>query len=285
VHQQQQQQVHMSETPANTLLESIVQQFTCTTCTKDTKDIVVPKSNKGAGAKSAMTDGGPFDEMGGPEAEEVVSKMEPMVGKNASGVKMVFALPDGITRELVFSDKVLGMEFVRREPQKVKRVLEGSAAEKAGVRGGWVLMKIDGEDMCDKDVDYVLMKVRGQPVPAVTQPVPAVAQPVPGSFSITFQLPSGDEHPGAGSGDSRSVDFTKAPLGLEFYSSAPVAIKRCTPAGHAQSLGVQHGWIITHIAGEDVRKSDEKTICSKLREKAAALSNQAVPMIRASSCP
>eukprot|EP00747_Dinoflagellata_sp_TGD_P187539 gnl/TRDRNA2_/TRDRNA2_45255_c0_seq1.p1 gnl/TRDRNA2_/TRDRNA2_45255_c0~~gnl/TRDRNA2_/TRDRNA2_45255_c0_seq1.p1 ORF type:complete len:145 (+),score=19.23 gnl/TRDRNA2_/TRDRNA2_45255_c0_seq1:64-498(+) len=53
-------------------------------------------------------------------------------------------------------------------------------------------------------------------------------------------------------GESKTVTFTKRPLGLDFDMRAPIIISAITPGSYAEQLGVQAGWKIVSVNSKDV---------------------------------
>merc|ERR1719401_373925 len=63
-------------------------------------------------------------------------------------------------------------------------------------------------------------------------------------------------------GNERSVQLFRRPLGAEFSMRAtgPTRVSRIKPQSYARELGMQEGWAIVSIDGEDVRaKTLEET--------------------------
>eukprot|EP00450_Noctiluca_scintillans_P004189 CAMPEP_0194482432 /NCGR_PEP_ID=MMETSP0253-20130528/4388_1 /TAXON_ID=2966 /ORGANISM="Noctiluca scintillans" /LENGTH=112 /DNA_ID=CAMNT_0039321971 /DNA_START=93 /DNA_END=428 /DNA_ORIENTATION=+ len=50
----------------------------------------------------------------------------------------------------------------------------------------------------------------------------------------------------------QTVFFFVRPLGMQYSSSAPIVVTDIHPHGHAASLGVQVGWTLASVGGEDV---------------------------------
>jgi len=61
---------------------------------------------------------------------------------------------------------------------------------------------------------------------------------------IVFGLPDGG---------TKEVTFERRPLGLDFNKTAPVVINRSRPDSIAEKLGVQAGWTVKFVNGEDMQ--------------------------------
>eukprot|EP00930_Biecheleria_cincta_P005585 TRINITY_DN106512_c0_g1_i1.p1 TRINITY_DN106512_c0_g1~~TRINITY_DN106512_c0_g1_i1.p1 ORF type:complete len:127 (+),score=29.11 TRINITY_DN106512_c0_g1_i1:60-440(+) len=53
-------------------------------------------------------------------------------------------------------------------------------------------------------------------------------------------------------GTTRNMTFTEKPLGLDFSLRLPMSVKRIKENSHGSELGVQLGWTILQIDGEDL---------------------------------
>merc|ERR1712083_145486 len=78
------------------------------------------------------------------------------------GMVLTFRLPDGSTRETSFADRrpPLGMDFERIAPVRVKRITPGGSAEELGVKPGWVVVAINGEDVEKREFNDVFARMR-----------------------------------------------------------------------------------------------------------------------------
>jgi len=85
----------------------------------------------------------------------------------------------------------------------------------------------------------------------------------PGELVLGFRLPN----------DSvRSIAFgnKKPPLGMDFTMTSPVTVRRVTPGGYAADLGVQQGWSLASINGDNVESMAATETFSKLSKAAGA---------------
>jgi len=69
----------------------------------------------------------------------------------ASELKLAFQLPDGGgTQDVLFFYKPLGLYFDKVSPVVIKCVYADTAGERNGVQVGWVLVKVNDEDVTEK---------------------------------------------------------------------------------------------------------------------------------------
>mmetsp|Transcript_60015 Transcript_60015/g.169198 ORF Transcript_60015/g.169198 Transcript_60015/m.169198 type:complete len:289 (-) Transcript_60015:40-906(-) len=73
------------------------------------------------------------------------------------GVDIVFRLPDLTERTIRFVHKPLGLYMYMEKPFRVKSVTSNSQAERLGIRHGWMVVKIDEEDMLGRNVSEMHM--------------------------------------------------------------------------------------------------------------------------------
>merc|ERR1719203_2411799 len=70
-----------------------------------------------------------------------------------------FKTPEGL-QEVTFSNRPLGLLFNKTNPIEVKGFAVGSEGEKLGVKAGWLIHGVDGEDVTKKDFDYTCNTLR-----------------------------------------------------------------------------------------------------------------------------
>lgn len=74
------------------------------------------------------------------------------------------------------------------------------------------------------------------------------------AMTLGFELPDGTV---------QSVVFNERPLGMRFTASVPLTVTDVCQTGKAFDLGVQNGWKLRSIDGEDmVGQASEIVICS-----------------------
>lgn len=66
-------------------------------------------------------------------------------------------------------------------------------------------------------------------------------------------------------GSQREVKLAKRPLGLDFTMSNPMQVKRVTVGGLSDRLGIQAGWLVVAVNGEDVAEYGFEQTYTKLR--------------------
>mmetsp|Transcript_22437 Transcript_22437/g.43046 ORF Transcript_22437/g.43046 Transcript_22437/m.43046 type:complete len:136 (-) Transcript_22437:92-499(-) len=69
----------------------------------------------------------------------------------------------------------------------------------------------------------------------------------------------------------RDITFTRRPLGLDFDKMAPIIIKKVQPQSHGESVGVQPGWRLKYVNGEDVSSMTFDAQFDFLRKVSAGL--------------
>mmetsp|Transcript_29617 Transcript_29617/g.78437 ORF Transcript_29617/g.78437 Transcript_29617/m.78437 type:complete len:118 (-) Transcript_29617:405-758(-) len=72
------------------------------------------------------------------------------------GLVLGFECPDGSIREVVVASRPFGIHYSDSVPITVTEVLPQSDADDLGVKRGWSLRTIGGEDLDGKSTSYVL---------------------------------------------------------------------------------------------------------------------------------
>jgi len=67
-----------------------------------------------------------------------------------------FDLPDGITKDVIFSERPLGLRFTASVPLTVTDVCPSGKAFDHGVENGWKLRSIDGSDLTGKPSEMII---------------------------------------------------------------------------------------------------------------------------------
>mmetsp|Transcript_101385 Transcript_101385/g.292185 ORF Transcript_101385/g.292185 Transcript_101385/m.292185 type:complete len:139 (-) Transcript_101385:207-623(-) len=100
----------------------------------------------------------------------------------------------------------------------------------------------------------------------VEMPWAVAKAPVPGwtppALQVTFMRQDGS---------LASVTFMRQPLGVSFGGHAPIVIKRVVPGSHGEELGVQPGWRVVAVNGNDVSHLDFGNIYERLRHASSML--------------
>ena len=163
------------------------------------------------------------------KAEEDVSAAKTV----ATGVEVVFDVPGTPSSpvSVTFTRKPVGFDFHHQAPITVDQVAAGSHAEELGVKKGFVVRSIHGQDVgvMGFEEKYEMFV--------------AALSSLPGGVEIVFGLPDGVE---------RVIQFRKRNLGFDFQAVTPIKVDTVFPNSHAASLGVEPGWVIKQINGEDM---------------------------------
>jgi len=185
------------------------------------------------------------------------SKLPAVAVANAPPPLLIsFLLPDQRIQELSFTKTPLGMDFKKKEYTTVRGVVADSHAAELGVKEGWVISTIDGEDMAGKDFDTFFSKLQMGAVKAALGIDGARILP------IAFRLPNSS---------TKKVNFTKSPLGIEIGKKEPTTVKGAAAGTQAALMGVQVGWVLTTINGENVEGKDFDYVYGKLTSLSGGL--------------
>jgi len=193
------------------------------------------------------------------------------------GGKLVleFERPDGSVETVDFSGRAppMGLDFAKSSPVTVHRVKRGGHAAELGIQPAWLLKSVNGR--CVEDVPFgeamemlhlaarsgadgpavgaglptgvLSMSASGPQAPMCSAPMPTPGVssrtkefPDQGGLVMVFQLPDGS---------SRTADFRgrNPPLGMDFDRDTALTVKNVKPHGHGEELGVEPGWLVTHI--------------------------------------
>ena len=74
--------------------------------------------------------------------EDVNEDLSPL-----DSASFIFRLPDGTTKEVIFTSKPLGLDFQRVLPLKIQGVHPKSCAAQFGIQENWVLIGVKGQLM------------------------------------------------------------------------------------------------------------------------------------------
>merc|ERR1712066_438100 len=83
-------------------------------------------------------------------------------GCQTGGMTLGFRTPEGLVTQINFAERrpPLGMDFERAAPVRVKRVIHGGHAEELGVKQGWVVISVNGEDVETMEFNDVFARMR-----------------------------------------------------------------------------------------------------------------------------
>lgn len=143
-----------------------------------------------------------------------------------------------------FYERPLGFEIsLGVVPIRVDNVYGRGLASELGVQMGWYVQKVNSMDLSGKSFDdqFGLLKKALALLPVSEE---QNARPTLQSLEIVFE---------AGS-DGRQVPviFAKKPLGFEFEMIEPITVKHIQEDCVARRHGLEVGWVIKKVAGEDL---------------------------------
>ncbi|CAE7629256.1 PRKG1 [Symbiodinium sp. CCMP2592] len=176
--------------------------------------------------------------------------------------KMVitFERRDGTEKDVEFYHRPIGLECSGTEPIVVQRVRKNTAAEKALVRVNWVVRAVDGL-RAPADLMSLMQARAGE----------LAEEPKASQVVLTFTPPD----------ELKLVDvtFQHQPWGVMFTKSVPVRVKGCRPESYSERLGVQKGWHLVSVDGEQLpeRMTD---IMQLIQEKVSTLPEKQEGMLK-----
>lgn len=180
----------------------------------------------------------------------------PTCGQN-HGVTVVFAIPGAYAgaakarKTVHFTRKPVGFDFHHQAPITVDNVCPQSHAAELGVRKGWEVRSIQGQDMGSMDFESKYQMF-----------VDTLAA-LPGGMEIIFLLPDGSE---------KACQFRQQNLGFDFPPEVPIRVDSVFPKSHADEVGVEPGWVIKRINGEDMLAEEFQDYDTKLNHLKKSLS-------------
>lgn len=167
----------------------------------------------------------------------------PVLAKR-DGLEILFLDDLATERILRFQERPLGFEIsLGVTPIRVDNVYGQGQSRRLGVEMGWYVMKVNGRDLSDKTFEdqFAMLKqaLAGLPLSKDRNVSPTLQ-----SLEVVFE---------AGS-DGREVPvvFSKKPLGFEFDMIAPIKVKAIQEECVARRHGVEVGWVVKKVAGEDL---------------------------------
>jgi len=80
--------------------------------------------------------------------------------KDAKVLLVKFKTPDGSIKDVEFKKRPLGLDFNKTNPIEMKRIAAGSEGDRLGVKSGWSVHGVDGEDVTKKEFDYTYNMLR-----------------------------------------------------------------------------------------------------------------------------
>lgn len=76
------------------------------------------------------------------------------------GLRIRFGLLDGSTEDLTFTHRPLGLDFILSNPIPIKSVQEGRLGDQLGVKPGWLILGIDGNDVTGHGLKHTFELLR-----------------------------------------------------------------------------------------------------------------------------
>jgi hypothetical protein len=184
-----------------------------------------------------------------------------MVAQNAASLKIVLGVNGG-EKCIHILQRPLGAEFSKDEsgPCKIAKIRPQSHAAEIGMEVGWIVKSIGGLDVT---------RISFEEMQGVLKSGMAVLPTATASFGSN----SGLELVFAVAGSEKRIHLHRRPLGAEFAkrSKGPTKIETIRPQSYAAELGMEVGWIIKRIGGEDVTKKSFDQTQSALRNAIAVL--------------
>lgn len=160
----------------------------------------------------------------------IVSEADPY--QTGVSMALTFAVPDldggdEFHKTVVITMRPLGLDFKKSPPFTVRRA-EGHSAE-LGVQPGWSIQRAGSVDLrSEADLDAMCVMLATLPL----------------TVRMVVQQEDG--------GDTKTVVIKSRPLGLEFMKTPPFSIKNVAAGGHAETLGLQQGWLVRQVGATDL---------------------------------
>jgi len=179
-----------------------------------------------------------------PVSESMVAQNTLPLG-NVPSLQVVFDV-NGWERQVQILRRPLGAEFAKHGsgPCKIEKIRPQSHAAEIGMEVGWSVKSIGGQDVARKSFEE-MQGVLKNGMTALPMEVAASLGSNSG-LELVFDI----------DGWEKRVQLHRRPLGAEFAkrSRGPTRIDRIRPESYAAELGMEVGWIIKCIGGEDVTK-------------------------------
>jgi len=189
-----------------------------------------------------------------PEPEPVVEAEPPPVvvvpaaPPKPDGLRVDFRTPQGDIVSKYFKYHPLGIMFHKNEtPIKVLDFHFNSYGLTEGVEQDWTVVLIDDTSVEENknyhDVDKKLLD--------------HLSKNPWWPLDIEFRTDKGE---------LKTISFKKQPLGMVFSKHAPIKIDSFKSDSYGHSMGVELGWTMTKLAGEDVGDLSFKEVDNKLKD-------------------
>lgn len=154
-----------------------------------------------------------------------------------AGFQIDFDVGKGSIKTITVAKRPLGIVFGTKAPVCVNRVREGSHAVELGIQPGWKIKAVAGEAMKGLKADKIQSKIQSH------------VQALPDSSEFVELVFIADE------GD-KAITVPRGSLGITFAQAEPLTVDEVRTNSTAERLGVQVGWAMKSIAGEDVSQME-----------------------------
>lgn len=139
----------------------------------------------------------------------------------------------GSVKIVTLSRKPFGIVFSTTAPVRVNKLRQGSHGEQLGIQPGWVVKEIAGRDMSHSSAEQVLSALqRG-------------AEKLLDSSHFVDLVFIAD-------GQEKLMTVPRHQFGISLAQTEPITVDEVKIDSQAEKLGVQAGWTIQAIAGQDV---------------------------------
>jgi hypothetical protein len=200
------------------------------------------------------------------QLHESVGKLPP--GSFAKGpyhLKMTWDTPTGM-QVVDATKKPLGLSFPKSLPITIEKESH-SHGEEIGIKIGWKLVEMEEMEGKIPLNKYDMTSAGGDFEKVDKQLHVSVGKLPQGFFEPTVKMTWKTTE-----GEIKTVTATRKPLGLKFESNLPIKINSENKGSHGEELGIQVGWELQAIDGEDVVNSnDYKSVNDLLHTKVATL--------------
>lgn len=145
-------------------------------------------------------------------------------------------------------------------PMRVINVDRQGLAHRSGVERGWRIQKVNGNDLTGEtfDIQFAILKAAMAPLPVKKSLEDKVE-----SLEIVFI---------AGENETEvPVVFWKKPLGFDCEVVAPIKVKSIKEDCPARRSGVEVGWIVKKVGGNDIMSLEIDMQIKLLKDSVAAL--------------
>jgi hypothetical protein len=174
----------------------------------------------------------------------------------AEPVILVFSAADGQKQDVRVDRRPLGLWYDQKVPLKIGQVAKEFAGAAAGVKEGWTLMSVNGEDVSQPSMSYA----------KVTEILDKHVKKLPQGGGISTGT-SVDLVFSGGDGDVTFMAVWR-PLGVQFIKQIPICVEKTEAGSYGGLIGIRPGMIMKSVGGADLSK------CSSYEEAITTLRKQ-----------